>query len=212
MRIRTGTRRPGVRRRPAVVVAPLLLLLAACDIPGTGVVEAGGPASGVPGATPLYWVESGRLVPVHRPTDLPGDAVEAVRLLLGGPAPDETRAHLTTEVPAVPGAHPTAEVPAVPGGTGPVPASPGPPEPGLTPSAGSAEARNGGLEVSVRGDGIDVRLPPGYGRLPALAARQVVCTAAAAHRAAAPWAGVITVSVASGGRRAERTDEDCPEP
>ena len=52
---------------------PLLALLAltSCGIPATGVVEAGGPASGVLPLTPVYFVEGGRLVPVPRNTGRP---------------------------------------------------------------------------------------------------------------------------------------------
>ncbi|MYR41836.1 hypothetical protein, partial [Streptomyces sp. SID5910] len=118
------------RLLPALLTAALAL--SACDIPATGVVEAGEPATGVleppgatdavesPGATrapkepgalpfttvPLYFVSHGSLVAV--PRTLPGGAElgGTVLILFKGPDPGERERGLTTELPPA-GAAPT---------------------------------------------------------------------------------------------------------
>ena len=84
---------------------PLLTLLAltSCGIPATGVVEAGGPASGTLPMTRVYFVENGALVATSRTTELPGDPEAALQLLMAGPLAGEKRSgRLSSEVPGVP--------------------------------------------------------------------------------------------------------------
>ncbi|MGI5441096.1 hypothetical protein ACQEV4_28075 [Streptomyces shenzhenensis] len=169
--------------RLALLTVPALLGLCSCGIPATGVVEAGGPASGIEPVTPVYFLRDGALVAVPRATADPGDAGAALDLLLLGPAPVEGAGGLSTEVPGT--------LPA----TSPVPEN--------TSAAGPT--------VSVKGDTVGIRLPPGFDRLSRLAAEQLICTAAAAHRIGAPSADTVTVTVSTGsGRQAEGTDGDCP--
>ncbi|MFJ7078512.1 hypothetical protein [Streptomyces sp. NPDC098781] len=172
-------------RRVTLLVAPGLLALTSCGIPATGVVEAGGPASGIRSITPLYFVQDGGLVAVDRPTERPGDPAEALELLLNGPQPGEASKGVKTELP------------------GPVVAAVRPDTPfnvEITPT------------VSVTGDTVVVELPSYARELSGLARAQLTCTAAAAYRISTPSAGRVTVEVTDGaGRRAEGTDDRCPE-
>ncbi|MFF0223758.1 hypothetical protein [Streptomyces sp. NPDC004629] len=177
------------RRLMPLLLAPALFALSACGIPATGVVEAGGPASGIVPVTPVYFVRDGALVAVRRTTASPGDVQAAVELLFAGPTPAEVLGSLSTEVPGAPTAAPPA-----PGGSFAVP--------GRAP----ADAPT----VSVKGDTVTVRLSGGIDRLSRLATRQLVCTAAAAHRIGTPSADAVTVTVTVGGWRAKATDGDCP--
>ncbi|MFI5682110.1 hypothetical protein [Streptomyces cellulosae] len=72
---------------------PLMTLraLTSCGIPVTGVVEAGGPASGTLPMTRVYFVENGALVAMPRTTELPGDPEAALQLLMAGPLAGEGR-------------------------------------------------------------------------------------------------------------------------
>ncbi|PWI20972.1 hypothetical protein DI272_42765 [Streptomyces sp. Act143] len=92
-----------------MLVAPALLALSSCGIPATGVVEAGGPASGITPVTSVYFVQNGTLVAVPRTTAFPGDAAAALELLIGGPTFDEARKRLGTAMPRprAPAAPPT---------------------------------------------------------------------------------------------------------
>jgi len=167
---------------------PLLALLAltSCGIPATGVVEAGGPASGVVPITPVYFVSGGRLVAMPRETDLPGDPAAALRLLMDGPASAETGKRLRTEVPGLPSLAPTTDE----ASAAPVPDAP---------------------SVSANGDTLTVRLPAGMDALSDVATVQIICTAAAAHRLTASSTEPVTVEVTDGGgRRVRGSDEDCP--
>ncbi|MEU0408302.1 hypothetical protein ABZ307_10885 [Streptomyces griseorubiginosus] len=178
---------------------PLLALLAltSCGIPATGVVEAGGPASGVLPLTPVYFVEDGRLVPVPRNTGRPGDPTEALRLLMAGPLAGEGRIDgLSTEVPALPTAM------AVPSAASDAPGSP--------PSDGPGAI--GTPQVAVRGDTMTIQLPAGMDTLSDTGVRQLVCTAAAAHRLNHPSDAPLTAEVTGGGGwRVSGSDEDCPD-
>ncbi|NUR42149.1 MAG: hypothetical protein HOV73_18875 [Streptomyces sp.] len=183
----------------ALVTLPALLALASCDIPTTGVVEAGGPASGIAPVTPVYFVHDGALVAVPRTTAMPGNAGDAVRLLLRGPTPGEQGKRLTTAIRVRP-----------------APATPAPsvaPTERVTPSPSEPlwQPPTGGPTAEVRGDRLTLRLPPGTGPLSGLAARQVICTAAGAHRVTTPSTAPVTVAVIDGsGREVGGTDEGCP--
>ncbi|WP_405740171.1 hypothetical protein OG885_38825 [Streptomyces sp. NBC_00028] len=181
----------------ALVALPVLLALASCDIPTTGVVEAGGPASGIAPVTPVYFVHDGTLVAVPRTTAMPGNAGDAVRLLLRGPTPGEQGKRLTTAIRVRPA----------------LPSPSDAPTERVTPSPGEPlwQTPTDGPTAEVRGDRITLRLPPGTGPLSGMAARQLICTAAGAHRVTAPSTAPVTVAVTDGsGRRAGGTDEGCP--
>ncbi|MGW3495317.1 hypothetical protein [Streptomyces sp. NPDC001020] len=185
--------------RLAILIAPALLTLCACEIPTTGVVEAGGPASGITPITPVYFVLDGALVAVPRTTARPGDAEAALQMLLIGPTPAEADGHLSSEMPGKPAEVPQALASAAPESA---PASPAPRQ---TPPDG--------LTVSLQGDALSIRLPPGFGKLSRLATEQLVCTAAAAHRIGHPFGDTVTVTVSDvSGWHAEGTDKDCPDP
>ncbi|MBE8470632.1 hypothetical protein [Streptomyces justiciae] len=185
-------------RRLALLAVPALLALASCDIPTTGVVEAGEPASGIRPVTPVYFVRDGTLVAVPRTTAWPGDAGEAVRLLLRGPTPGEAGKRLTTAIR----------------GRRSVPASPtsAPSEPPTdAPTDLQWQTPTDEPTADVRGDRLTLRLPLGTGPLTRMATRQVICTAAAAHRVTAPSAAPVTVEVTDGsGWHAGGSDEGCP--
>ncbi|MFM9445562.1 hypothetical protein [Streptomyces acidiscabies] len=90
----------GRRAAPALAA---LLALSSCGIPATGVVEAGGPASGIAPVTAVYYVRDGALSAAARPTGLPGDPDDALSLLLTLPPPGEG---FTTHVKIPPTAAP----------------------------------------------------------------------------------------------------------
>ncbi|MFJ9007545.1 hypothetical protein [Streptomyces canus] len=172
---------------------PLLALLAltSCGIPATGVVEAGGPASGALPMTQVYFVENGALVAMPRTTERPGDPEAALQLLMAGPLAGEGRSgRLSTEVPGVPTA---------------VALPPATDEPG-NPASPDAPT------VTVKGDAMTIRLPPGMDGLSDIGVRQIVCTAAAAYRLTRPSDAMVTAEVADGGgRRLTASDEGCPD-
>jgi len=194
-------------RRLALLAVPALLALASCDIPTTGVVEAGEPASGIRPITPVYFVYDDALVAVPRTTAYPGDAGEAVGLLLQGPTPAEAGKRLTTEI------RERREIPASP--------APSTAEPEWQPALGEpptdaptdlqAQPPTDAPTADVHGDRITLRLPRGTGPLNPVATRQVICTAAGAHRITTESAAPVTVKVTDGsGWRATGTDEGCP--
>jgi hypothetical protein len=86
--------------RPALLVSAVLLL-SACGIPATGVVESGAPATGVRPPTLVYFVSNGTPVPALRRADTLVGVVAAVRMLLRGPDPSELKAGLTSAIPPV---------------------------------------------------------------------------------------------------------------
>ncbi|MEU9166298.1 hypothetical protein AB0D34_00540 [Streptomyces sp. NPDC048420] len=173
-------------------VPPLLTLFAltSCGIPATGVVEAGGPASGALPLTQVYFVEDGGLVAMQRNTDQPGDPAAALLLLMEGPLAGEGRTgRLATEVP------------------GPPTAVPAPPATSDTAGEPSSDAP----AVTVQDDTMTIRLPSAMGALSDLGVRQTVCTAAAAYRLTRPSAYPLTAEVTGGGGwRVRSSDEDCP--
>ncbi|MFJ8543354.1 hypothetical protein ACIRFH_15315 [Streptomyces sp. NPDC093586] len=174
------------RTLPALLTAALAL--SACDIPATGVVEAGEPATGVlapPGATPvpketpavpvatvpLYFVSGGSLVAV--PRALPGGAElgNTVLMLFKGPDAGERERGLTTELPPT-GAAPT---------------------------------------IRTDGASVTVELPPAAAGLNDTAVDQLACTVAGARLRQDPELGSAQVTVEQpGGRLAGRSSEDCP--
>ncbi|MFJ4200902.1 hypothetical protein ACIP2Y_14915 [Streptomyces sviceus] len=172
---------------------PLLVLLAltSCGIPATGVVQAGGPASGTLPQTPVYFVEkNGALAAVPRTTELPGDPEAALRLLMAGPLEGEGRlGGLFTEVPGLPTAA------ALPTDTAAAPGEP------------SSDAPT----VTVDGNAMTIRLPPGMETLSDTGVRQLICTAAAAYRLTRPSLQAVTAEVTDGaGRLVRGSDEGCP--
>ncbi|MGJ5893050.1 hypothetical protein ACSCBZ_14010 [Streptomyces niveiscabiei] len=173
---------PGRRAAPALAA---LLALSSCGIPATGVVEAGGPASGIAPVTAVYYIRDDALSAVLRPTERPGDTDDALSLLLTGPPPGEG---FTTQVRALPTA-----APAAPGDLF-----------GESP---------GSFAVTEDGGSLTVRLPDGMRELTDLAIDQVVCTVAAARRISTPRLSVVTVQLVEREQQlARRTDGRCPQP
>ncbi|MEU1473636.1 hypothetical protein [Streptomyces sp. NPDC005760] len=172
---------------------PLLALLAltSCGIPATGVVQAGGPASGTLPMTPVYFVDNGALVAMPRTTGLPGDPEAALRLLMAGPLDGEgSTGSLATEVPGLPTMAPLPTEPAD---------APRPP----TPKAPT---------VTAKGDTMTIRLPHGMDRLSDVGVRQMICTAAAAYRLTRPSADPVAAEVSgAGGWLVRGSDEGCPD-
>ncbi|MFF7949695.1 hypothetical protein [Streptomyces griseorubiginosus] len=185
--------------------APLLALLAltSCGIPATGVVEAGGPASGVLPLTPVYFVENGRLVTTQRNTGRPGDPTDALRLLLNGPLAGEGGTDrldgLTTELPALPTAMAL-----------PSPATDVPGSPLSDPSGAAGTSASDTPTVTVAGNAMTIRLPAGMAGLSDLGVRQLVCTATAAYRLTRPDTPSMTVVVTGGGHLVRTSDARCP--
>ncbi|MFD4596555.1 hypothetical protein ACFWPQ_00845 [Streptomyces sp. NPDC058464] len=182
-----------------LLVSAGVCVLASCGIPTTGVVQAGGPASGVVPTARLYFVRGGALVAVRRETDAPGDVESALRELLLGPTGAERDKGLTTRLPP-PTGMPSA-VPAVPAAGGDATA--------VTEAPGGA----GLVRVTPHEDRISVELSSSAGELsdPGLAAAQLACTADAAQRTADPDAEPAPVTVTlPGGRRIEGAATGCP--
>ncbi|MFD6285850.1 hypothetical protein [Streptomyces sp. NPDC060205] len=192
--------------------APLLALLAvtSCGIPATGVVEAGGPASGALPLTPVYFVENGRLAAVPRNTGRPGDPTDALRLLMVGPLADEGGTDvLTTELPLLPTAMapPSAAV-AVPEGS--PSAAVDVPEASPSDPSGAAGSVSDIPTVTVAGNVMTIRLPAGMAGLSDLGVRQLVCTATAAYRLTRPGTAALTAAVTGGGHLVRTPDARCP--
>lgn len=67
--------------------------------------------------------------------------------------------------------------------------------------------------MTVEGDAMAIRLPPGMDGLSDTGVRQIVCTAAAAYRLTRPSDATVTAEVTDGGgRRVTASDEGCPDP
>lgn len=176
-------------RAAALLVAASVLLLSACDIPTTGVVEAGGPASGIPPTVSIYLIRDGALVAVDRTIADVGEPVAAVDSLLKGPTPQEQRKHLTTELARL--------LPATTLST-PSPAEPAPEE---------------SVRLMTETDRVRLELPGYAGKLTPLAADQVICTAARAYLLTRPDLDSTRVTVTdAAGRTFEGGVERCPEP
>ncbi|MCX5361128.1 hypothetical protein OG864_20690 [Streptomyces sp. NBC_00124] len=184
--------KPGFLMKPAhataLLVAASALLLSACDIPATGVVEAGGPASGIPPTVPIYLVRDGALVAVPRTISDAGEPVTAVESLLKGPTPQERRKRLTTEL--------ARQLPVTTRPT-PSPAEPSPEE---------------SVRLMTETDGLYLELPRYAGKMTTLAANQVICTAARAYLLTRPDLDSTTVTVTdAAGGTFEGDVERCPE-
>ncbi|WP_328875254.1 hypothetical protein OHT76_37160 [Streptomyces sp. NBC_00287] len=184
-------------RRSALCLAALCALTS-CGIPTTGVVEAGGPASGVVPTIRVYFVVAdSTLISVPRQTSAPVDVEKALEILLLGPTDTERGKLITTQLPLLPGL-PT-RAPAAPATDG--------------ASAVPQDRRRADLfRVTTRDDGISVELDQSAGKLSDIAAAQIICTAAAAQRVADPGTEPVLVSVTGpDGRRVEGTAVQCPE-
>lgn len=90
------------RRAALLMWIPALGALASCGIPTTGVVEAGGPASGAVPTLRVYFVAGGALRGVDRGVAAPVGPESAVQVLLRGPTRAEQAEGLYTLLPPVP--------------------------------------------------------------------------------------------------------------
>ncbi|MFJ8463758.1 hypothetical protein [Streptomyces swartbergensis] len=182
-------------RRAVLLAVPALCTLASCGIPTTGVVEAGGPASGVVPTIRVYFVDrDGTLVAVPRRTVAPVDVESAVEVLLQGPTGAEGAKRLTTRLP-LPGLLPTAV---------PAPDTDGPIE--VPQEATAADL----VKVVAEDDRVSIELTAASGELTGLAVDQLVCTALGAQRVAEPGAEPLPVTVTGpGGRPVEGTGASC---
>ncbi|MFF4323572.1 hypothetical protein [Streptomyces sp. NPDC001568] len=143
-------RRPPLPGRPTAVALALTgpLLLTACGIAPTGVVESGAPARvavAAPAGGPLAFFvgPDGRLVPSPQPRTADSTPLSGVLGLLRGPGRTEHRAGLGTRLPAVEG-----------------------------PDVAAVSV------VPVGDDGLDLRVPFPVAGLDAVARGQLVCSAA----------------------------------
>ncbi|MFF3019129.1 hypothetical protein [Streptomyces sp. NPDC057939] len=144
------TRTPAPGRRTTALAGMALtgpLLLTACGIAPTGVVESGAPArvavaSPARGPLAFFVGPDGRLVPSPQPRSATSGPLSAVLGLLRGPGRAELRAGLGTRLPAVEG-----------------------------PDVAAVSV------VPVADDGLDVRLPFPVAGLDAVARGQLVCSA-----------------------------------
>ncbi|MEU9453415.1 hypothetical protein [Streptomyces sp. NPDC048277] len=188
------------RARSALPVLAALCALTSCGIPTTGVVQAGGPASGVVPMTRVYFLRGDTLIGVRRETAVPGDIESALRELVLGPTEVERGTGLTTRLPLLTGLPtPVPAVPATDGG------------PVAAPEATDATDL---LTVTARDHRISVELSASAGELtdPGLAVAQIVCTADAAQRVAAPGYAPDPVTVtAPNGRPIRGASARCPE-
>lgn len=184
----------------ALLVAASALLLSGCDIPATGVVEAGGPATGVAPTVQIYLIQDGALVAVSRTVPDVGEPVRAVESLLQGPTPQERRKRLTTDLALQRPATPTADTAPTTASTPPTP-SPAEPLP------------DDAVRLTARNNSVYVELPAYTGDLTPLAADQVICTAARAYLLTREDLESTTVTVTdAAGEVAEGGVERCPEP
>lgn len=184
----------------ALLVAASALLLSGCDIPATGVVEAGGPATGVAPTVQIYLIQDGALVAVSRTVPDVGEPVRAVESLLQGPTPQERRKRLTTDLALQRPATPTADTAPTTASTPPTP-SPAEPLP------------DDAVRLTARNNSVYVELPAYTGDLTPLAADQVICTAARAYLLTREDLESTTVTVTDAtGEAVEGGVERCPEP
>ncbi|MCT9080219.1 hypothetical protein [Streptomyces fulvoviolaceus] len=176
--------------RATLLVVPAVLALSSCDIPATGVVEAGGPASGIAPTALVYYLRNGTLVAVSRKVPEAGDVTTAVAVLLDGPTPQERRKHLTTRL---------ARQPAL-----------------LSPTDMAQDATDTPTEavaVTTRDGSVSVELPWYTAELSSLATDQVICTAARAYLLTRRDLDSVTVTVTgASGRPTEGSDDRCPDP
>lgn len=184
-------------RRAVLLAVPALCALASCGIPTTGVVEAGGAASGVVPTIRVYFVAGdGTLVAVPRRTVAPVDVESAVAVLLEGPTEAERVKRLTTLLP-LPGLLATP-VPAATATDGPV-------------AVPQEEVRTADLvKVVAEDDRVFIEFTAASNELTGLPVDQLVCTALGAQRVAEPGAEPLPVTVTDpGGRPVEGTGASC---
>jgi hypothetical protein len=176
-----------------LAAVPALCALTSCGIPTTGVVEAGGPASGVVPTIRVYFVAEDTLVAVPRRTVAPVDVESAVEVLLQGPTEAERVKRLTTLLP-LRGFLKTA-VPAAPATDGAV----------AVPQEVSDL-----VKVTATDDRLSIELSTAMGDVTGLAADQLICTVLGAQRVADPVAEPLPVTVTGPcGRRVEGTGTNC---
>ncbi|MGW0576907.1 hypothetical protein ACWD25_13250 [Streptomyces sp. NPDC002920] len=201
--------------RIALLAVPALLALTSCGIPATGVVEAGSPASGIRPVTPLYFVRSDALVAVPRITTSPGDPEVALNLLLLGPTSAEALG-ISTNLPVQQAAEPARPPTAEAGLASEAVRQPDEDqEATVDPTDGTDSTAEVAsrllLDVSVKKDTVTIVMAYPVEELPDLAAGQLICTAAGAHRVGTPSADVVTVELTDHERGQKRgTDKDCP--
>jgi hypothetical protein len=188
-------------RRTALLAVPALsalFALASCGIPETGVVEAGGPASGVVPTIRVYFVADGTLVAVPRRTPEAVDAESAVELLLLGPNDAERAKGLTTRLllSGMPTLAPDLRA-----------------TPAATYSSPPAESpTDGPVEVTTSDKGVTIELTAEAGELSGLGVDQLTCTALGVQRLADPGAEPSPVTVTGpDGRQMEGSGASCPE-
>lgn len=107
-----------MRLTPRLVTALMALTgltaLTGCGVPVSDVIEAGGPASGMPGpaptasaapaVVPLFFLADGELTAYPRPAADAGDLTSVVRLLFEGPNEKERATSAATDLPRLTGA------------------------------------------------------------------------------------------------------------
>lgn len=110
-----------MRREARLFLACMgLTALTGCGVPTSDVIEAGAPASGMPGPSPttdvpepatvpLFFLTDGELTAYPRPATDAADLTSVVRLLLEGPNDKEAALSATTDLPRLSGA-PTVTV------------------------------------------------------------------------------------------------------
>lgn len=185
-------------RRSALLSLSALCALTSCGIPSTGPVEAGGPASGAVPTIRVYFVMDGALVAVPRSTVAPVDVESAVRVLLQGPNDAERTKRLRTLLP-LPVLAPSAFA-----------TSPALPTESATPVPSEASGTSDFVKVTRHADRVSIDLSAA-GKPTDLAAAQLICTAVAAQRVAAPEAAPLPVTVTvPGGRHIGETGTRCP--
>jgi hypothetical protein len=179
-----------------LLAVPALCALASCGIPTTGVVEAGGPASGVVPTIRVYFVAgNGTLVAVPRRTVAPVDVESAVAVLLEGPTEAERVKRLTTLLP-LPGLLAT-----------PAPAATATDGPAAVPQERTADL----VKVTAADDRVSIALTAAAGEVTELAADQLICTALGAQRVADPGSEPLPVTVTGPrGRPVKGTGAGCP--
>ncbi|MEU8626555.1 hypothetical protein [Streptomyces sp. NPDC048669] len=93
--------RPAHRVARPALLAAAALLLCACGIPTTGVVEAGESATGIRPAATVYFLKNRALTAVPRKVGRRAEIEGAVAAVFKGPDSAERRAGLTSGLPAL---------------------------------------------------------------------------------------------------------------
>ncbi|WP_309032935.1 hypothetical protein [Streptomyces alfalfae] len=186
-------------RRAVLLAAPALCALASCGISTTGVVEAGGAASGVVPTIQVYFVAGdGTLVAVARGAVAQVDIESAVAVLLEGPTEAERGEGLATLLP--PPDLLAAPVPAATATNGTVAV---PQEKVRTADVVKVVTEDDRISIELTAYPVDLTGPP---------VDQLVCTALGAQRVAEPGAEPLPVTVTGpGGQLIEGTGASCPD-